>query len=103
MHGAAALVTLPVSTVASKQLPDATMVRMHNVPEGIKDHGRTPMDCFLKHSQFGPEYTVVSENRGDASGDITFFFSWEGEMLLHEATIATSKKRDVHCMTRSCS
>ncbi|DBA69812.1 TPA: hypothetical protein ACH3X2_012531 [Trebouxia sp. C0005] len=43
MHGAAAPVTLPVSTVASKQLPDVT---------------------------FGLEYTVVSEYGGDASGDI---------------------------------
>ena len=28
------------------------------------------MDCFLRHFQFGPEYTVVSEYGGDASGDI---------------------------------
>jgi len=68
MHGAAAPVSLPVSTVASKQLPDVTMVRMHNVPGGINVHGL--MDCLLKHFQFGPEYTVVSEYGGDASGDI---------------------------------
>ncbi len=68
MHGAAAPVTLPVSTVASKQLPDVTVVRMHNVPGGINVHGL--MDCLLKHFQFGPEYTVVSEYGGDASGDI---------------------------------
>ncbi len=35
MHGAAAPVTLPVSTVTSKQRPDVTVVRMHNVPGGI--------------------------------------------------------------------
>ena len=28
------------------------------------------MDCLLKHFQFGPEYTVVSEYGRDASGDI---------------------------------
>ncbi len=39
MHGAAAPVTLPVSTVASKQLRDVTVVRMHNVPGGINVHG----------------------------------------------------------------
>ncbi len=55
MHGAAAPVTLPVSTVASKQLPDVTVVRMHNVPGGINVHGL--MDYLLKHFQFGPEYT----------------------------------------------
>ena len=68
MHGAAAPVSLPVSTVASKQLPDVTMVRMHNVPGGINVHGL--MGCLLKHFQFGPEYTVVAEYGGDASGDI---------------------------------
>ena len=68
MHGAATPVSLPVSTVASKQLPDVTMVRMHNVPGGINVHGL--MACLLKHFQFGPEYTVVSEYGGDASGDI---------------------------------
>ena len=62
MHGAAAPVTLPVSTVASKQLPDVTVVRVHNVPGGISVHGL--MDCLLKHFQFGPEYTVVSEYGG---------------------------------------
>jgi len=67
MHGAPAPVTLPVSTVASKQLPDVTVVRMHNVPGGISVHGL--MDCLLKHFQFGPEYTKVSEYGGDASGD----------------------------------
>jgi hypothetical protein len=35
VHGAAAAVTLPVSTVASKQLPDVAVVRMHNVPGGL--------------------------------------------------------------------
>ncbi len=54
MHGAAAPVTLPVSTVASKQLPDVTVVRMHNVPGGINVHRL--MDCLLKHFLFGPEY-----------------------------------------------
>ena len=68
MHGAAAPVTLPVSTVASIQLPDVTVVRMHNVSGGINVHGL--MDCLLRHFQFGPEYTVVSEYGGDASGDI---------------------------------
>ncbi len=51
MHGAAAPVTLPVSTVASKQLPDVTVVRVHNVPGGINVHGL--MDCLLKHFHFG--------------------------------------------------
>jgi len=41
---------------------------LHNVPGGINVHGL--MSCFLKHFQFGPEYTVVSEYGGDASGDI---------------------------------
>ncbi len=68
MHGAAAPVTLPVSTVASKQLPDVTVVRMHNVPGGINVHGL--MGCLLKHFQFGPDHTVVSEYGGDASGII---------------------------------
>jgi len=63
MHGPAPPATLPVSTVASKQLPDVTMV-----PGGINVHGL--MNCLLKHLQFGPEYTVVSEYGGDASGDI---------------------------------
>ncbi len=67
-HGAAAPVTLPVSTVASKQLPDVTVVRMHNVPGAINVHGL--MDCLLKHFQFGLEYTVVSQYAGDASDDI---------------------------------
>ena len=68
MHGAAALVTLPVSTVASKQLLDVTMAHVHNVPGGISVHGL--MNCLLKHFQFGPENTVVSEYGGDASSDI---------------------------------
>jgi len=68
MHGAAAPVTLPVSTVSTKQLPDVIVVRMHNVPGGINVHGL--MDCLLKHLQFGPEYSVVSEYGGDASGDM---------------------------------
>ena len=71
MHGAAAPVTLPVSTVASKQLPDVTVVRMHNVPGGINVHGL--MDCLLKHFQFGPEYTVVSEY-----GGFFFFVGYKG-------------------------
>ncbi len=53
---------------ATKQLPDITVVRMHNVPGGINVRGL--MDCLLKHFQFGPEYTVLSEYGGDASGDI---------------------------------
>ncbi|KAL3155635.1 hypothetical protein ABBQ32_012669 [Trebouxia sp. C0010 RCD-2024] len=68
MHGAAAPVSLPVSTVAAKQLPEVTMVRLHNVPGGINVHGL--MACLLKHFQFGPEYSVVSEYGGDVSGDI---------------------------------
>lgn len=68
MHGATAPVSLPVSTVASKQLPGVTVVRMHNVPGGINVKGL--MACLLKHFQFGPEYSVVSEYGGDASGDI---------------------------------
>ena len=68
MLGATAPVSLPVSTVASKQLPDVTMVRMHNVPEGIIVQGLT--SCLLRHFRFGPEYTVVSEYGGDASVDI---------------------------------
>ncbi len=58
MHEAAAPVTLPVSTVASKQLPVVTVVRMHNVPGGINVHGL--MNCLLKHFQFGS--IVMSEN-----------------------------------------
>ncbi|KAL3135037.1 hypothetical protein ABBQ32_007984 [Trebouxia sp. C0010 RCD-2024] len=64
MHRAAA----PVSTVAAKQLPEVTMVRLHNVPGGINVYGL--MACLLKHFQFGPEYSVVSEYGGDVSGDI---------------------------------
>ena len=59
MPGAATPVSLPISTVAAKQLPDVTMVRLHNVPGGINVHGL--MACLLKHFQFGPEYSVVSE------------------------------------------
>ena len=36
MPGAAAPVSLPVSTVAAKQLPDVTVVRLHNVPGGYQ-------------------------------------------------------------------
>ncbi|KAL3135906.1 hypothetical protein ABBQ32_007458 [Trebouxia sp. C0010 RCD-2024] len=68
MHGAAAPVSLPVSTVAAKQLPEVTMVRLHNVPGGINVHGL--MACLLKHFQFGLKYSVVSEYGGDVSGDI---------------------------------
>ena len=68
MHGAAAPVSLPVSTVAAKQLPDVTLVRMHNVPAGINVHGL--MGSLLEHFQLGVEYTVLSEYGGDASGDI---------------------------------
>ena len=32
MPGAAVPVSLPVSTVAAKQLPEGTVVRLHNVP-----------------------------------------------------------------------
>ena len=68
LHEAAASVSLPVSTVAAKQLPDITTVRMHNVPGGVNVHGL--MECLLHHFQLGPEYSVVSEYGGDASGDI---------------------------------
>lgn len=68
MHATAALVSLPVSTVASKQLPDVTMVRLHNVPGGMNVHGL--MGSLLRHFQFGPDYSVVAEYGGDVSGDI---------------------------------
>ena len=68
MPGSATPVSLPVSTVAAKQLPEVTMVRLHNVPGGINVHGL--MACLLKHFQFGPEYSIVSEYGGDVSGDI---------------------------------
>ncbi|KAL3139476.1 hypothetical protein ABBQ38_003805 [Trebouxia sp. C0009 RCD-2024] len=68
MHGAAAPISLPVSTVAAKQLPEVTVVRLHNVPGGINVHGL--MACLLEHFRFGPEYTVVSEYGGEVSGDI---------------------------------
>lgn len=68
LHGAAASVSLPVCTVAAKQLPDITTVRMHNVPGGINVQGL--MGCLFQHFQLGPEYSVVSEYGGDASGDI---------------------------------
>ena len=68
MHGAAAPVSLPVSTVAARQLPDVTLVRMHNVPGGINVHGL--MGALLEHFQFGPGYSVLSEYGGDACGDI---------------------------------
>ena len=61
-------VSLPVSTVAAKQLPEVTVVRLHNVPGGINVHGL--MACLLKHFQFGHEYSVVSEYGGEVSGDI---------------------------------
>lgn len=64
----AAPVSWPVSTVAAKQLPDVTMVRLHNVPGGINVHGLMP--CLLKHFEFGHEYSVVSEYGGEVSGDI---------------------------------
>ena len=41
---------------------------MHNVPGGVNVHGL--MACLLHHFQLGPEYSVVSEYGGDASGDI---------------------------------
>ncbi|DBA85895.1 TPA: hypothetical protein ACH3X1_005440 [Trebouxia sp. C0004] len=68
MPGAAAPVSLPVSTVAAKQLPEVTVLRLHNVPGGINVHGL--MACLLQHFQFGPEYSVISEYGGDVSGDI---------------------------------
>ena len=68
LHGAAEPVSLPVSTVASKQLPDVTVIRMHNVPGGINVHGL--MACLMEHFQLGAGYSVVSEYGGDASGDI---------------------------------
>ncbi|KAL3158919.1 hypothetical protein ABBQ32_011629 [Trebouxia sp. C0010 RCD-2024] len=64
----AAPVSLPVSTVAAKQLPEVTVVRLHNVPAGINVHGL--MGSSLRHFQFGPEYSVVSEYGGEVSGDI---------------------------------
>ena len=39
MPGAAAPVSLPIGTVAAKQLPEVTVVRLHNVPWGINVHG----------------------------------------------------------------
>ena len=39
-----------------------------NAHGGFNVHGL--MDCLLKHFQFGPEYTVMSECGGHASGDI---------------------------------
>lgn len=64
----AAPTSLPVSTVAAKQLPEVTVVRLHNVPGGINVHGL--MASLLRHFQFGPEYSVVSEYGGEVSGDI---------------------------------
>ena len=48
------------------------MVRMYNVLGGINVHMDMHglMECLLKHFQFGPEYTVVSEYGGHALGDI---------------------------------
>ena len=68
LHGTAGSVSLPVCTVAAKQLPDITTVRMHNVPGGINVQGL--MGCLFQHFQLGPEYSVVCEYGGDASGDI---------------------------------
>ena len=68
MHDAAEPVSLPVSTVATKQLPDLTVVRMHNVPGRINVHGL--MACSLEHFQLGAWYSVVSIFGGDTSGDI---------------------------------
>ena len=68
LPGAAEPVSLPVSTVASKQLLDVTVIRMHNVPGGINVHGL--MACLMEHFQLGAGYSVVSEYGGDASGDI---------------------------------
>ena len=68
MPGAATPISLPISTVAAKQLPEVTVVRLHNVPGAINVHGL--MACLLKHFRFGPEYSVVSEYGGDVSGDI---------------------------------
>ena len=44
------------------------MVRLHNVLGGINVQGL--MACLLKHFQFGPEYSIVSEYGGDVSSDI---------------------------------
>ncbi|DBB03112.1 TPA: hypothetical protein ACH3X1_013422 [Trebouxia sp. C0004] len=68
MPRAAAPVSLPVSTVATKQLAKVTVVRLHNVPRDINVHGL--MACLLQHFEFGPEYSVISECGGDVSGDI---------------------------------
>ncbi|DBB01662.1 TPA: hypothetical protein ACH3X1_000295 [Trebouxia sp. C0004] len=68
MPGAAAPVSLPIGTVAAKQLPEVTVVRLHNVPGGINVRGL--MASLLQHFQFGPEYSVISEYGGDVSGDI---------------------------------
>ena len=57
MPATAAPISLPVSTVAAKQLPEVTVVRLHNVPGGINVHGL--MACLLGHFQFGPEYSSM--------------------------------------------
>ena len=68
MPATAAPISLPVSTVAAKQLPEVTVVRLHNVPGGINVHGL--MACLLGHFQFGPGYYIVSEYGAATASDI---------------------------------
>ena len=93
LHRAAAPVSLPVSTVACKQLPDVAMVCMHNVPEGVDVHGL--MDCLLPHFQFGLEYTVVAEHGVDAFDDIAVAIpTWcRSEMCIAELRALVSDAR----------
>ena len=45
----AAHVSLHVSTVAAKQLPEVTVVRLHNVPGGTNVHGLMARLLMIKH------------------------------------------------------
>ena len=66
--GAQQLTTMPVRTVQCKQLPDITVVRMHNIPAAINVQGL--MACLLGHCNCGPEYYVVAEYGGDLLGEV---------------------------------
>lgn len=67
--GAAQPVSFPVRTVQCKQLPDITVVRMHNVPASINVRGLT--SCLLRHCGYGDDHTVVAEYGGDLPGPIS--------------------------------
>lgn len=66
--GAQRLTTLPLRTVQCKQLPDITVVRMHNLPAGINVEGL--MACLLSRYKYGTGHSLVAMCAGDLPGEV---------------------------------